>query len=395
MTLIELMITLAISSVVVMAAMAVATSMMSMFQGTARKAQAEGQLALGLAIFDRYLANTGMGFSNPRFSFRVYNNVGTASIPNYDGSTTTPVVTFGAAGAGILSGTDVIEVAMADQGLRRPGALAQPLKAAACTNTTGTCSVQLATADPFLNAELGGAASNALILMEDEMNPNSSWCLGRVQSVTNSVTPTVTFIPLNYNLQHGVASTEGCTVGLPVNATVYVVERRLRFMVYQQAGGTDLGLYVAFGSANGYFPDPSGQPPTLMASGVENLQVRLTIGTTFNQTDNTVGSCTAYVATSQVCITNEVAANVTSMPNIDHSNIPTVSVVSSGNETNWPSGLAFVKSALVELTSRSTASPGGFMPVSMDAPAGSVDGYSRVKAAATAVLMLNGGLPTQ
>lgn len=394
MTLLEMMITVAISSIMVAAAVTVGTSMVALMKGDSRKAAAEGQLALALSLIDRSLSNTGMGFSNPRFSFRVYDNVAAGSIPNLDSTTTSPVVaSVGAATAGIIADTDVIEVSMSDSGLRRSGTVDNFSVCAA-----STCTIKLQTADPFLNAELGmsmAVGDGMFILVQDDLNPDNQWCLGRVLTVSNSSSPTVTFTHLKADMYSGATNgaSDGCNLDTNKNPSVYVVERRLRFMVYQKAGGNDFGLYMATALPNGTFPDPTLTPPATMALGVENMQVRLAVGPRFDtlSMNNLLPgppACTA--GATQICVGNDPKGYLD--PGVDPSpaHIQNFSVTG-----NWPTGLAYTKSALVELTAKAAPALGERRPASMNDAAGPIDNYRRARAAATAVLMLNGGLPTQ
>ncbi len=374
-TLTELMVTVGIASIVIAAATMAATSMFSMTQGQARQSSAEAQLALAMSSLDRLLSSTGTGFANARYSFRVRNNVPAGTLAG--DSSGMNVVTAGASGAGIIAGTDVIEVGWGNPVFRRAGTVVGSVCSSSCT-------VQLQNADPLADQEWGtldadGGSTGSVIsglpylLFTRDQNPRES-CLGKITGIVSPTNRTLTVQMLNDN--YG-TTTPDCTVNNNGDLLVYKLEERRRIIVYQRANGADLGLYVqkADPSTGAFTTDPDA-----LALGVDNLQVGPLVGAEFDGGVAAVGSCSAVDGGVCNCGVN-----------------PGVCALGEqgGIATASPTGLnSLVRGALIQVAVRGERRAGARAPVSLDTDGGAVDDIRRAQGELTFNL-LNGYLAVQ
>lgn len=259
-TLLELMVTLAVSLIIVGSALMAAQSFLTSQYGQTRKNELDIQIAMGQVILDRALTNAGAVFPDARYAVHIRPNVvaGT-TLPGGTGSAPAPVpvTTFGSASAGILEGTDVIEVAY-----RSPISKA-PARGVGTVQTVLTGAVRLTSNDPFLAGE--GVAPVLTLLFTDSQGTG---CLASVTSWDGISQAGVTWLNDDY------ASTAVSATCPVVGMSVYALDTRQRFMIYQTAGGQGLGLYLQDNLTAGV-PDLTGAfgPPKLVAGGVEDLQV--------------------------------------------------------------------------------------------------------------------------
>lgn len=284
-TLLELMIGLALASIISLMIAVVSAQLMQAGVGNSRAREAEARVGLALAVLDRSISNAGVGFVDSRYAFRIYNNLPAGSLAVKVVGGNLPVVAKGGAAAGIVENTDVFEVSFDDQTIRRAGVVV-PNSTVSCGGDT--CAVTLATGDPFLDTELtaiGGAAgveTGPLVLFTNDQGRS---CLGRAKGPTGApplaASPRIDFVMKTEDGANAAAVPVqarwgGANVNCPqAGDAVYALGRRRRFMVWQDANGANLGLYsqeanVALGGSSGLFPNTA---PALSVAEVENLQV--------------------------------------------------------------------------------------------------------------------------
>ncbi len=372
-TLIELLMTLAISSVVILAATLAATSMFTMSQGSARQSTAEAQLALSLATLDRTLASTGAGYSNARFAFRVRNNVGTGAMAG-DGSGVVVVDPASSAAAGIIKGTDVIEVAWGDTTMRRPGSVTN-----GTLNSAATV-LDLLNADPLADTEWADATTivSPFIVISRDLNPEQS-CLAKITGVASTSPRKLNITMLNDDFTTTPAAV--CSITANNNdVSVYKLVTRRRIFVYQRAGRADLGLYVQTADpATGVY----GGNIDALALGVDNLQVAPMVGAKFDNTAQAAGTCSAVVGTPCLCGDRPTGAPCA------------VSEVGGlGGAATVGTLNALVRGAVIQLTVRGERRAGAGDVASFDHAAAAADGIRRARGEIT-VNLYNAYLATQ
>lgn len=388
-TLIEMIVTVAVASVVIAAVIASGVTMVQFTQGQGRRTAAETQLALALSQIERRASNAGVNFANAKYAVRFHNNVPSGTLLNYDGNTTPVVARCGVppcagAPAGIVEGTDVLELAMSPSGVRRMGNALQP------RGPGGSTTVQLGTGDPFLDSELDPAGPKGqVVLFSDPRFPEDS-CLARLEATAlGSNTPTFNFADDNLAPN----TTETCASpsvppGRPGEGQacpcrgdsfdVFVLEQRVRFVIYQQANGLDMGLYL---QEPGGLPGTFGNVFTPVALGIENLQVAPTVGARLDGSDLIVEGCTATGLTAGLPNWNPCRCN------------DSLAAACTLGDTAVPGDAeAFVRSLAVELTARADRREDGRLPESFDSPEGPVDRVDRMRAS-TDIRIANPFLP--
>jgi len=340
-TLVELMISGAVALIAVIAATATLTTQLKAQGDSTTKNAISIQIALAQVILERQLSNATMGFSDPRYGFRLRNNVA-ASLPNGDG---TSILTAapGDTTAGVLVGTDVIEAAWAEPTTRRAGTV-NACPGASCTLGTGTGLVQLATTEPLTIAEATilssvFSESGPLLLFTNQAGTS---CLGRATSVTPGVSTAMTFNYYDADLN---SITPSATINCPAaGMSVFGADVRRRYMIYQDAGGTTQGIYTQDMKTTSLAYDV----PKLLVAGIEDMQVMPSI----QNADGTFSSC-----------------NDGSTP----TDAGTTCSLSATNDY-------LVRSALVTLTGNGTkplALAGMVRPAVYDHAAGTVSGFYR------------------
>lgn len=294
-TLVEMMVALAVMSVIVLAAVLSASSIFSLTQGQARRSSAEAALALATVSLEKLASNAGAGFPNARYAVRVRNNVTTTTTL----SGNLPVVVAGGPVAGVIAGTDVLELSWGNPQFRRAGAVAPAPTGSQVVVTFGTVALNsiLTGGDPLADEEWGGAqpATPRVLLITRTQDPLESCLFSFGSPLTLPVIPVDQVLTERY----GVA-TSSCVVTSPIGVAdtlAYKLEGRVRLFVYQQANGVDLGLYrqnmdtsaVSIGDFENV--TVAGQEPEAVALGVENLQLAPVLGPNVDGGFPAVGSC--------------------------------------------------------------------------------------------------------
>lgn len=276
-TLIELMVAAAVAMIAITAATATLVNQVKNQRDVSRRNAIGVQLALAEVILDRQLSNAALNFADPRYGFRIRNRI-SSSLANGDG-TSINVVALGANQAGAVAETDVIEIAWGNPTIRRGGRVVS-CGTPSCNNSNGTGTVQLATTEPLNITEatvLAGTtgASGPLILFTDEAGAS---CTGRATTITPGVTTSMTF---NYLDADAVGTNPTATTCPAAGMFVYGADTRRRYMVYQQANGANLGIYVQEMQSG----SPAFGTPTLLVGGIEDMQVRAHVVTSTGATE--------------------------------------------------------------------------------------------------------------
>lgn len=364
---VELLMTVTVASVVILAATMAATSMFKLSQGQARQGRAEAQLALATAALDRIVASTGAGFANARYSFRVRNNVATGTLPGDTSGIN--VVEFGSDAVGIIVGTDVLEVAWGNPALRRAGLLVGTVNSASTV-------LQLQNGEPFAKEEWSGDGgvpiAGMIVLLTRDANPREA-CVAQITGLGIS-TNTVNVQMLNDNFG---TTSPTCVLNNEGDTYVYKLEERRRIFVYQPANRADIGLYMQRAGANGVF----GPNVDAIAMGVDNMQFAVAVGAEFDGGAVTVDSCLAgdggvcQCGTPGLCVLGVEGG------------------IGAGNVGPTPLN-ALIRGATIQLSVQGERRDGAFRPALMDSAAGPVDDIRRAQGQSTFNLF-NAYLATQ
>lgn len=255
-TLIELIVTIAVASVVILAATQAVMVVTQAKRTNERRLEVFEASGTALSLIQFDAQNAGFRFASPVFSVRVINDV-QGNEPELAPVTST--ANCGGAGWGIAKHSDTIEFRYGLDDLV-PG-VDSPMTCAGgnCTVTLGGGGAR----NPFHDPGPDGAGSIVLLA-----NPNAS-CLGRVTSNVTSSTMTMQLLGLDLSPATE-ASFPGCANG---SFTVMRAARRVRYMICEPPAALTTerpGLYRQEAI------DPGGfGTPVLVQEGIEDLQLAL------------------------------------------------------------------------------------------------------------------------
>ena len=258
-TLLELLVVAAISSVLVLAAASMLVSALEQRAVLRKRMERLTDAFSTLTLLEGTAANVGYHFPSPRFGFRLYNNVTSGT---YGG--------FGV-GAGcateycVVPTTDVMEVVEGTPG---------PFWVAAADATV----IDLALLDVSLNSGAGG-------LPDGDVGPHTFLatdtyghsCLGT--GTLNATGNKISWAPMNRNWQ--VEPSDYYSTGSPApynylcpakDMVVAVAQKRRQFLVLTQQDGGELGLYVHDAPPDGGPFEPSSGVAAV-GLNVDNMQV--------------------------------------------------------------------------------------------------------------------------
>lgn len=266
-TLIELMVTVAIMSLLLVAALTVFVAMTETQRLNERIGEASANKLMGAAMIQFDVQNAGYRLPVPAFALRHYNNAdGALSLPSVPAPITT-TDNCPSPGSGIVAGTDVLEVA---QGYAAVG----PGRVGAVTTAGTTADVTLMGLEPFVPDELVPASVGTLLVFaRGPATPpapadDGAFCLGQVTVIGPAAPTNVTVQLVNRNLTNAPSPAYYPSCPAP-GMKVFRIASRVRYMVCGTPAATpvEMGLYRQ--EANGAV----WQPPTLIQTGIEDLQV--------------------------------------------------------------------------------------------------------------------------
>ncbi len=278
-TLIELMVTVAIMSLLLVAALTVFVAMTETQRLNERIGEASANKLMGAAMIQFDVQNAGYRLPVPAYAIRHYNNAdGALSLPSVPAAITTGDNCPGP-GSGVVPGTDVLEVT---QGFGAVG----PGRLGVVTAAVGTTAdIVLGGVEPFIPDEYVPASIGTLLVFaRGPLGPpapdDGAFCQGRVTAIgrldavgncvavggTGNGCLTVQLVDRNLANAPNAAFYPSCPAG---GMKVFRVASRVRYMVCGTPAATpvDLGLYRQ--EANGGV----WQAPTLIQTGIEDLQV--------------------------------------------------------------------------------------------------------------------------
>ncbi len=272
-TLIELMVTVAIMSLLLVAALTVFVAMTETQRLNERIGEASANKLMGSAMIQFDVQNAGYRLPVPAFAIRYYNNADGA-LSLLPGPITTGDNCPGP-GSGIVPGTDVLEVA---QGIVPfgPGAVEAAVPAAGTTFDV-RLKVSAGGTPPFRSEEFADASAIGTLLVfargprpPPAMPDDGAFCLAQV---TATGFPGATGTNFNVQLVNRNLANVPNAAFYPscpdAEMRVYRVGERVRYMVCGAAGATppQLGLYRQLGNGANW------GNPTLIQTGIEDLQV--------------------------------------------------------------------------------------------------------------------------
>ncbi len=271
-SLIEVMTSLAVASLLMVAATAIFTVIIRQRREAERLIDVESSGVITLAQLKTELGNAGYRWPAPLFAVRVFNDPPTL---DSGGNLMQQITTSTGCGAGgRRPGTDVVELVIGHAGFV-PGDT-QGITAGAAPGTdyrvvlTQFGSGPTAAVPPFLMSE--NATGNGVVLFAMD---NGESCIGRVTGgPSGSTNINVTMLDRNYNdVMDKTTTYPNCLVGSTPKARVYRLGSRIRYMICNDdVAGTRSSLYRQQADAEpagfGY-----GTPPVMVQPGVEDLQI--------------------------------------------------------------------------------------------------------------------------
>ena len=307
-TLLELMVAAAVGLVIITAAMAAFDLQSQFARNTERLLGTQASAGLGLTMMQRDLENAGLRFRGGAqvdggvawaVVVRPYDNLAPATALRNDPLGGSSVVAVAPPAAGFIPGTDAFEVLMGG-----PQASAQRL--AAQVQSVSTLALPpnqrlvRISPDPFHANELGAAGSQAPVLMfwNEDIH-----CMGRLVGPNTPGAPAQVTIQ-TVDLDLGLSATPwpaGCPGPL---MQVEVLQQRHRYLVYQSVDNVGpgvrrparIGLHMQTNTPCN--PLVTGVPcstdlnlPTMVAEGVDDMQIAWRIFDTFAPAPLTVGWC--------------------------------------------------------------------------------------------------------
>ncbi len=291
MTLIEMMVSVAIVSVLLTTATALVTTLSQVKRDGERVVEVRGNAATAMNLIQFDALNAGFRFASPAHSVRV--------IPNVSGSEAelspvTATANCGQANWGVAPGTDVIEF-RAGLSNAEPGSIVS----GSCTGAT--CTIGIAQSRPGTDP-----SANDVVLMSDASTNNV--CMGQVTSVAGT---TFTIQLLAQDFSNATATSYvGClgTVNPGNQGVLMKLERRVRYMICTPpATQPDQrpGLYVQVAqTSTGSMTTPPA-PVTLVQEGVEDLQAAWFVSDPANEI--TAGGACVGIGGGRVCQCDSVA----------------------------------------------------------------------------------------
>jgi prepilin-type N-terminal cleavage/methylation domain-containing protein len=309
-TLLELMVAAAVGLVILTAAMAAFDLQSQFSRNTERLLGTQASAGMGLTMMQRDLENAGLRFRGGAqvdggvswaMVVRPYDNLDPAGALRNDLGGVTNVVAVAPPAAGFIPGTDAFEVLMgaATPSAQRLAAQVQLVQPAALPSQK-TVKIN---PDPFVAAEINAAGSLAPVLMfwNDDIH-----CMGRLVGPN---TPGGPGVPATVTVQTVDIDLAPSGTAWPANCPgqfmqVEVLQQRHRYLVYQTAGNVvpparrpaRIGLHMQ--------TNPACDPvvtllpcstdlgaPTMIAEGVDDMQIAWRILDGFQPPPNAVGWC--------------------------------------------------------------------------------------------------------
>jgi Tfp pilus assembly protein PilW len=291
MTLIELMVSLAIVSVLITTATALVTTLSQLKRDGERVVEVRGNSSTAMSLIQFDALNAGYRFASPPFVTRIIPNV-SGSEAELSAFSTAISATAGCGPGGVAAGTDVIEF--------REGIASgepAPISSGSCTGATCTATISGVTR-PGIDP-----ATNDIVLMSDGQTANV--CMGKVTLVAG---PTYTVQLLAQDFSNASATTYvGCMATVNGGATGRLMRlgRRVRYMICAPPSTQpDLrpGLYQQVSVNNGVL-----SAPALVQEGVEDLQASWFVGDPLGEI--TAGGVCAGSGAGRVCQCDSIAGS--------------------------------------------------------------------------------------
>lgn len=389
-TLIELLVTVAIFSILMLAALSVFVAMTETQRLNERISEATANKMTGAATIHFDMQNAGYRLPVPAFAIRHVNNVdGTTALDAVGSAAGTPITTAGncGAGMGLVAGTDVIEMARGAE-IVGPGTIG----AATNAGTTGTVTLNSATstvdagavAPPFLGSDVASPATalngSVLVFARGPARPpaapdDGALCMGRVTGHD----PATFRLDIEFLDRDFAPATATYYSNCPqAGMRAYRMVERLRYMVCAPTAGVVTPpmrrLFRQRGGATGNWAAPEE-----LQAGVENLQVSGRYVNTAGAVLATPGNAASCTGTgnTRLCYCDDVAA-----PGTPSCTTPTAALTALGPT----SFVALMRGARIQITATgdraalsNTAAQNFRRPASFDSPQGAaLDNFVRV-----------------
>lgn len=267
-TLLELLVSSAMASVIVAAAVSVFVTLAAQQRTAERLVEAQSSTFVAVAAMQMDVGNAGYRLPLPAFAVRHLEVDSATSLPSVGSTTITPSGNCGTLAGGLVEGTDVLELAEG-YALMGPGRA----EAAAVTGGASVSFTLGGIGEPFSHTEAtGGAAAPAVNSILVFANATGASCLVRVATLdTPGLTSgTGTLVDRDYQALSSSAFYPGCPAA---GMQVYRLGARYRYMVCKPtatAAPREYTLYRQVAGLTGFW-----QAPDRLQEGVEDLQVSL------------------------------------------------------------------------------------------------------------------------
>jgi type II secretory pathway pseudopilin PulG len=251
MTLIEMMIVVALTSIIMMAAVATFSLMLNQRRRAERILEVTNAITIATSRLQFDLANAGFRFPAGAFAVRIINNVDTSTALKSNIGDITTTQNCGASTFGLVPGTDVIEISIGDDA-------ATSVPTSFPTSTGNTFSF-------FVSSwNLLPPAIGQVVLVT---NAAGDACIGEVTNVSSG-TVTAQYLTPDMTATASTGTYPNCP-GLMMNA--YRLGHRVRYMVCHDPANPTWppGLYVQRAGNNGKFDGM----PELVQDGIEDFQI--------------------------------------------------------------------------------------------------------------------------
>ncbi|MEW5737579.1 MAG: type II secretion system protein [Myxococcota bacterium] len=357
MTLIEMMIVVALTSIIMMAAVATFSLMLNQRRRAERILEVNNAITIATSRLQFDLANAGFRFPAAAFAVRIINNVDTSTALKSSVGDITTTQNCGATSFGLVPGTDVIEISIGDE-------LATSVPTSFPTTSGNTFGFYVS------SWNLIPPAIDQVVMVT---NPAGDACIGRVTNFAGGTVTADYLSPDFAGVDPSPSTTYPNCPGVLMNA--YRLGRRVRYMVCQDPANANRspGLYVQNAGPDGRF---TGMPE-LAQDGVEDFQLAprlLNVGSTISGT-----GCTTIGGTSY-CVCDDTTGPCSGVDGNGNAADSESTVINAGSHEQWVRGLRFGITARglrpTDPTSKAYRRPALFDHPAATAAEG--DGFSRL-----------------
>ena len=372
-TLIEIMMVVAMGSIIITTADAVVAAAMRLKQNGERNLEVQLGSSIAAIAIQADLMNAGYRFASAAYAVRRFNNIDTTIALS---GTPGPVTANGNCGppnGQLVPGTDVIEMAEGAQDTALASSTAGDGVLTVSSNGA-QYDIALVTGAPFNPNETNLASRLGQILLFVDGTALS--CMGRVTASNTGTTATIEMLDRDFNVNPShQADYIGGNACPRVGMSVYRLGQRVRYMVCVVPGPpppatpNQPGLYRQVAGGDGVF----GQPQ-LLQEGIEDLQIAMRQWNPAGPGQHSGPGCVAAPNNQGYCYCNEAPANACDQAD------PTTFI----NAASFPTKMRGARVMVTSISRRKAHAeplPDDLRPPAFDRPGatGPPDGFARAQ----------------